>query len=753
MKQVKYNWILLLGALLLGPMAQGQNEVARSYYDQLSFQKAIERYEKILERDENNGEAIFHLANSFRLNGEYTKAEKWFKKAVEQDGRPLSHMYYGQALLINGKYEAAGKVFEYFSNIAENSQDQQTARQLVQKCRDWKTNGLPSGAFQVEAVPFNSEALDFSPAYFGDQTLVFVSNRSGSKGKTGLKDPWTDGKFMDLYYVTLLDEDGIFGEPKPLKGALNGNFHEGPVVFADNGGTIFFTRNDYDRRRGYDETRNTRLKIFQGHYGEGGWINDGALPFNNSDFATAHPAMSPDGSFLIFASDRPGGYGGMDLYRVDRSGDAWGEPINLGAEINSGGNEVFPFISSEGHLYFSSDFLVGYGGLDIYRALKAGKDWSMPRNMGIPINSPRDDFGMIYNEKNEIGYFSSNRSGKDDDIYRFVPSEEQMIRGRVLVCKTEEAIEGARVLVSGEGIDDQELVTDTDGLFSMTAPQGEILTFKASGEDYIVSDPCPATQTLDPAAPEELVLYLAPIPTENGRAFVGQVINSQYGTPLSNAEVTFVSRCTGEVVTVMTDENGNYRVPAPEDCDYILQASKSNFKPNTQLLSTFGKSPNENIVTDVPLIFDGAGFAGLVPNGTIVSSGMLIELEHIYFDYDKYTIRPDAIPELEEFLAFLQNNPRVRGELRAHTDSRAPFRYNLTLSNNRAQAARTWLIQHGIDPSRITARGFGEILLRNECSDGVDCSSMQHQRNRRVEFLVKTVNGAQIESKEKAIYR
>lgn len=751
-----FNIYIGLAFFLAAPTLQGQAPEAKSSYNQLSYQKAIAKYKRLIAKDANNGEAIFNLANSYRLNEETALAEQWFAQAVEKDGRPDAILYYGQALMTNGKYQTAKDQFLHYASLASLSSDQVTARKLANKCEDIIANGIRPGDYLVKPVPFNSEALDFSPTYLGKNQLAFASNRKPGKTKLGEKDPWTDDQFVDMYQVDVMGNGKAFGVPTPLPGKLNGNYHEGPMAFSEDGQRIFFTRNDYRRKRGFDDEKNTRLKIYEGELVEDEWEIKRELSFNDSEYSCAHPTLSRDGKWLLFSSDRPGGFGGMDLYASQWSGSEWSAPINLGSGINSSGTDVFPYLGDDNTLYYSSDFKPGIGGLDVYSSKWEDSWWGQVENMGAPINSPRDDFGFIINPQGSEGYFSSNRAGKKDDIYHFLAAPGKPLRGRVVLCHTDRPIPSIDVLVEGQRFADLELITDENGVFTFSAPEGSSLLATASGEGYITTDACPGKESFSTNEDVEIVLALIEDPSLIGdgiRTIGGQITNSDYGTPLANTKIRIINRCTGEVYETTTDSKGNYKAPAPEECDYVLQVEKPNFKPQIIPVSTMGKPGDEPISQSVQMVFDDDAIPGLLGEGTLLAPGLLIELEHIYFDYDKYFIRPDAIPELMELLQLLRKYPSMQGEIRAHTDSRAPIEYNNTLSANRASTARDWLVMNGISVNRISFRGYGESQLRNRCGNDINCTEFEHQRNRRVEFMVTSLDGKQLDSKEATQYR
>lgn len=732
---------------------EAQLKDAHQQYDQLSYQSAIRKYKRILKRKPDNGDALFNLANSYRLNGEPSKARFWFSKAVQHDGRPEATLYYAQVLLTMGEYGRAQEQFTRYAGLAGNSRDAQISKKIAAQCEEIEQNGIEKGQYAVTAVSFNSEELDFSPCYFGEKKIVFASNRKGSRGKVGERDPWTEDEFVDIFSVDFDGKNG-FGDPAPLFGKVNSRYHEGPMTFTRDGSRMFYTRSDFHKRRGFDELKNTRLKIYEAEWIEGKWRTKGEMPFNDSKYSTAHPALSADGKVLIFASDRPGGFGGMDLYVSEARGRGWSEPENLGQTINTSGNEVFPFLSKEGDLYFSSDLHVGFGGLDIFRSSVTGTFWDVPENMGAPINGPRDDFGIVLEEGGERGFFSSNRARRDDDIYMFELIEEDVVRGKVVDCQTREPIGGADVTVDGFGFQRLDLVTDEEGLFEFHAPRGMELTAEAKKENYVVNEACPGKETFSHDGTElELALpIVAAGKPSTQRVIRGQVVNADYGTPLTNARISLINKCTGEIYETHSDGKGYFEAPAALDCDYILRANKPNFKPLAHLVSTFDLPKDLPVEHDLPLEFDALILDSLTHGTAVLNEGTVIELEHIYFDFDMYDIRPDAIPELKALLTLLVEHPEMKGELAAHTDSRASYDYNIELSQNRAESVVRWLEQRGISPDRIKAKGYGETVLRNGCADGVDCDEFQHQRNRRVEFRVTSLKRGSIVSKEAIQY-
>ncbi len=279
----------------------------------------------------------------------------------------------------------------------------------------------------------NTEELEMCPIPFEDG-LVFTSVRRSSN--IDVKGTVSKKKFTDLYF-SQAKADGSFITPQLLKGSVNGPLHDGMVTFTKDFKTMYFTRNN---KNGNAEDGIVDLKICSAELVNGEWTNVKDLSFNSKKFSNCHPALSPDNNSLYFASNRPGGFGGMDIYKVEMLNGKWGDPVNMGKGLNSSGNDIFPFCSEEGNVFFSSDGHGGEGALDIFLSLGVeGEDWGEVQNLGKPFNSPSDDFGFYTNRLGTFGYFSSSRAGGmgRDDIFRWD-------------METEATVEAVQQLVSAD---------------------------------------------------------------------------------------------------------------------------------------------------------------------------------------------------------------------------------------------------------------------------------------------------------------
>ena len=316
-----------------------------------------------------------------------------------------------------------------------------SGQQLSQKMPE--INCYPDDLYSVFGVinignlkVINSPDLDYNAVLVGDG-VIFTSTRAQASSKFaataggGKLNAWKK-KLSTLFYSRL--SEGRLADPVPLTGAINDDYHESSASFSYSGNLMFFTRSSAKK----DRRGKRQLKIFMAKKVGDEWTDIQEVPFNSDDFSTCHPAISSDGTRLYFSSNRPGGFGGMDIYVSTYRKESWSTPVNLGPIINSTGNEVFPCISEDEVLYFSSSDQGGLGRLDIFRSKKVHADsertWQIKENLGEPFNSPGDDFGFYINADNSGGLFTSSRNGGKgkDDIYYWQLKSKPIFRASIM---------------------------------------------------------------------------------------------------------------------------------------------------------------------------------------------------------------------------------------------------------------------------------------------------------------------------------
>ena len=500
--RLKYFLLIVTGLVLTAnvSVAQEKNASANSkeakgdaHYNDYAFIDAREAYIKAVESGYRSVNVLSRLGDSYYFNGEYEDAAKWygalFSFSEEIDSEYIYR--YAQSLKTLGKYATADRIMNKLNEVASTDD----RGELFSEERHYlKLIELQSGRFNVFTVPFNSELSDYAPTLNGGE-IIFTSNRKTRTASQRVHD-WNDQPFSELYSIIVSEE----GEPNRFRSKVNSRFHESSAVFSKDGQTMYFTRNNFtDRKRGRDGAGTTHLKLYRSKRTEKGWGEAEELPFNSDEFSNAHPALSKDGKYLIFSSDRPGGEGQSDLYKVSIEGDSFGEPESLGDTVNTEGRETFPFVDSNGDLYFASDGHVGLGGLDIFVSeLNSEGNYEKGFNIGAPINSMADDFSFVINSTTGLGYFASNRKGGqgEDDIYSFEQTAQlikncrQSLSGEVRDEDTDDLITDAKVvLLDNDNNVLEETRTNINGAFSFDVIECSTgYAIRASKEDFSTSE-------------------------------------------------------------------------------------------------------------------------------------------------------------------------------------------------------------------------------------------------------------------------
>ncbi|MFM2285997.1 MAG: hypothetical protein RLZZ543_1494 [Bacteroidota bacterium] len=498
--------IVLRNALLLLLIAVGtlsaQSPVERranQLYNNFAYTDAIELYEHLIKKQPDNKNVIRHLADAYRLTNNSNKAEQWQKRLLEAGiATNEDYLYLAQSLESNGKNEEAGRYFEKYKEL--NSGDPRGAR-YIRSVKNFSDFFMESESYKVENLGLNTIGSDFSAAYYPGGILLVSNGHEKSFPKSLF--PWNRQPWLDIYEASG-SSDSTLGEAKPFQGKLNSKYHEGPMSYDAKTQTLAFTRNNYFKgkvRRSADHVN--KLTIFFVSKSADKWGEITPFPHNSREYSCGHPSFSEDGKRLYFSSDMPGGYGGSDLYVSRLENNSWTKPENLGASINTSGNELFPFIYKDSLLCFASNGWGGMGGLDIFRSeIKSGQ-FAQPENIGAPVNSPSDDFGFIFNQYGKNGFFSSNRTGGkgSDDIYRF--SYKMRPTSLILVDQDEvKAVQKGHIKLYQK----DELLVDqaTDGegkALLMLRPCTEYKVI-SSGEGYpsheqVISSNCPLSKKED----------------------------------------------------------------------------------------------------------------------------------------------------------------------------------------------------------------------------------------------------------------
>jgi len=808
-----YRLKFIVLALFLSVVCTAQTPVketlwqqAQRQFDTQAYAKAVALYVEALDSkttatESQRRQAELNIGYAYLQLGDNVRAQEYYQRALagtELNGGAIGHyLHYAKVLANNNKINESQQYYDLY--------------QTAKAAEDRKTQGMQTLtkrkiSYRIDLLDINTPDAEFSPMYFRDG-LVYVSGKAASS----ISSESTQKGYLDLFYVSKHDEikavnDGTKsnvrkttpgngrrlgddaytrptsndsrtvgnyngyglnigsavgagttvvkpGKPVSFSKELNTRFHEGPATFSADGSQIIFTRNNFNEgQKGVSEDNNIKLKLYSARWGGNDWIDVKELPFNSDEYSTAHPSLSKDGTLLYFVSDAPRGVGGKDIYVSRWEGNQWTTPINLGKEINTKQDEVFPFIDSRGNLYFSSAGRKGgLGGLDIYYAIlsKDGTKVIEVLRLDEPINSKADDFGLVTDDARSLGYFSSNRREGDDDIYRFTREssiyECRELLLRVFDNETSQIIDSAtieiRSTVGGDAIK-EPLQTDANGWAKLCLASDNDFIFAVNKAGFLKNTVGFSTRHLNEDKPTRLEIGLMkpiiqeiiiPVDTVPQKVVMqedsmpktsrvrGIVRTETDQKPIEGVLVKLRSECDKKIYRAVTGPDGRYEFEIKEGCDYTIIYSKDTYGTNTEKLKKIPKKEKPELVSkDVRLL----------------KKGDVVKLDNIYFDNGQNGIRNDAARELDKVVQTMKKYPSLRVEILSHTDSRGDEAFNKSLSQKRAQSVADYMATKGISRTRVKATGMGESMLISGCIDGMICTDAEYQRDRRTEFKV-----------------
>ena len=532
-----------LFTILIGFSAFAQSsqiKKADRLFNQRAYMDASQEYRLVQDKDQ---EVLQNLADSYFFTNQMGNAAETYRLLfLKHEGNvaPEYRFRFAHALRAAGNNQEADEQMGEFLGTQVDFEE-------------WSTelDTSVSHTYTTNQVMQNAASSDFGITFMGDR-VVFASTRNNSRPIYA----WNKKPYLDLY-VADMDDEGRLSNVELFGGKINTDTHESSAAFSRDGQVMFFDRTNSRRvKTDWSEVPVATIRIYRAELVDGEWTNIEALPFTSDQYSTEHPTLSADGRTLYFASDMPGSQGSFDIYSVAVNEDGtYGEPQNLGPNVNTPHREQFPFIAEDGTLYFTSDGHMGFGNLDVFKSEQENGSFGEAQNLGATLNSEFDDFAFVLRDGEERGYIASNRRGSDN-------------------------------------------------LYSFTR------------EEYT-----------PPVLPKEI----SEINPDTGRRQIAGVGN-------------------------------------------------------------------------------------------------------IYFDFDKATIKAESEPTLNKVAEIMKNFPTLQIEIGSHADARGSDAYNLKLSQRRAEATLEYLVNQGIDRSRLTAKGFGETMPLNDCTQPTGCSNEEYARNRRSEF-------------------
>ena len=598
MRHTKIAVILLL-ALVFGACSSAKyGRDALLSQDIGEYYKAIEQYKKARKKEKSRQKRLeyaYNIAECYRTIGLYDYAEQNYKFAIRlgyPDKEALLH--YADMLRITQDYEAATETYRTYLDSVPGDKRALAGLEAMRKTQEWVAN--PTRHIINPIKEINSRESDFAPVFVGgrDNEIIFTSSR---KAATGKKESMITGqKYTDLFRATFGVQRQKWQQPELLDESLmiNTGDEEGASTLSSSGEEMIFTRCLYDK------TKPMGTQLFSTSQSRGSWSSPIKLEIVGDSIIAAHPALSPDGSVLYFVSDMMGGQGGKDIWMVDVNGGAFGRPVNMGSVINTAGDEMFPFMRDNGELYFASNGHIGMGGFDLFEARKNEDGVWIVENMGSPMNSTADDFGISFVTGKNQGMFSSNRKGsRGDDIYSFVvPPKVYQVEAEIYDKETNSRLDGATMRVIG-----------TDG---------------------------------------------------------------------TNLKVSA--------------RNGRFKMNLKPETEYVFAAFKDGYLRDKAAVTTVALGDSKDFRFDMYLTPTDAP----------------IRVENINYEFGSWELKEESKLALDTLVQILTMNPTITIELMSHTDYVGSDQFNFDLSQKRAQSVVDYLIEKGINPARLVAKGYGE---------------------------------------------
>ncbi len=724
-KQCILLFLFLTGLLFTAKAQTLQLQNADLEAQGKNFTQAIRLYEKIAKTEKDNTKLIpiyQKIGDCYVEINRYNEALSWYDKFLQFEKNPDNKfkIKYARLVLESGQINQALTLFKALEN---NEPENQEIKRMVKSCEfalsELKKENLPP---VVNLTQLNSPESEFGLGYFDDE-LIFASQRivdnySSIHGRTN------EG-YSDLYFTRFDSATQTFTAPTPLPGSINTPYNEGTFSYLPSLQIAYLTQ---------CEKSPEVCRIMKSEYTKNKWSSPEWVNMGDEQYNYAHPCLTPDGKTMYFSSDMPGSFGGKDLWKAPVLADgSVGSPVNLGSEINTDKDEMFPSVVGDSILLFASDGHIGMGGLDIYFSKKTDNIFEPPVNVGAPINTTGDDFSILLKPLLNGGYYCSNKEpGKSDDIYSF--SHNIFLKdlaGRVVDSITAQPLANVKLIYSTDNVTEKITYSDSTGAFyipgSAHANCGHLHTLKLIKDGYIsktVNVPCHLE--------EELLLVMF---NNSGIHSVNGLVTDQYSKqPIAGTQIV-LSSSRGVTDTTFSDALGNYGFKNVPSNDYIvlralkpdyLKDSKAMVTPdNTSVVNICSKNGYDTDFKLIPILYE-----------------VEFTIEDIYYAFDRADLLPESRTSLNKLVNLLNENPEVTIHIYSHTDERGTEAYNLTLSDRRSASVVAYLINAGIAKARLHSKGFGEArpVIKNAKTEE------EHQKNRRTTFeitgMVSTANGS-----------
>lgn len=572
-----------------------------------AFNLAIKSYRKVLEKKPNSIEALSRLGDCYRHLNQMEQAGEWYEKALDQEGvDPVNLFYYGEVLKAQGKYNEAKSYFDIYA------EGQPFFGEHFSASCDFALSmqGVPT-VYRVKKEFINSSYSDFGPAFFKDKVVFSSSRKDLVRSDLGKSETWT-GESKNQLFISTIDDNGYMTPPKFLRSDLANTYDEGPLSYSADGQYVAYTKNDFVSGTRQIPSSGMELSIYIAEVSPNGdFINAKPFPFNGSGYSSGFPSLSADGKTMYFSSNRPDGFGGWDIYVSRRIGETWTTPENLGSVVNSAGNEITPFFIGNS-LYFSSDWHHGFGGLDIFRAERSDEEWTKVFHLGNGVNSPRDDYGLVFNSAKNIGYFTSNRSGGkgNEDIYQFSKRTDQIL----ITVKDSDGNPIPGASIDFTACNEPVFTTDEGGNYAFQALGGlecESIVSKEGYGSYALQ-----IESSDVRRNQNYEVVLA----KQAEQLSGTVVSTATNLAVSEVYVRAIDQATAEVLEAYTDTNGRYALPLKQNTVYVIRYSKAGYT-DTHNRVNVGDGSNKAILGALPFTPSTTSIGSEVASTTSTTGG------------------------------------------------------------------------------------------------------------------------------------
>lgn len=570
-----FSIIVLASIISFQSLAQSNDllDKANKYFELKDYKQAITTYLNVLQQNPNETSVYGRLANSYRFTNDMNNAGLWYLKAVQLQNAEAEHFFqYGKVLQMLGKYEMAEAYFQEYSKVdpVKGKAYAESARFALERQGD-------ASLYTVTKENISSVADDYGVAFYKGKVLYASSRLDLKNGMNDKDSRWKEGKLNQLL-MTQPDANGTLGYPSVLKKSFKAKTNEGPMSFTADGKTVAYTKNQFVNGTRQIPEAGSKMRIYTASVVvDDEWNKPQPFTYNNPEvYNTGYPSLTPNGSAIYFASDRSGGYGGMDIYVCYKTGDSWSAPQNLGPKVNTPGDEIAPFIDGN-ILYFSSNYLPGFGGMDIYKAEQVNGKWDRILHLGTGINSSSDDYGLVFND-NGLGYLVSNRAG-NADIYKVEITFERV--EIVVLDEKGQAIPNATIDFSA--CSEKTEVTDRNGRFKFFAKSG------LDCQGVVVSKPGYDSKVIKvSSANQDLRLLEVRLTREANldNYYIGTIVDANTTQRISDVKVEVTNMINMEQTVTYSDAQGQYRLTLAPGAIYLLKYIRNGYTETSRNVRT-----------------------------------------------------------------------------------------------------------------------------------------------------------------------